>query len=239
MRAAPSLAAFDRAALAGDDLHHVAFGPDRRQVGRILHQPRHIGTHRQHAVRQARQQVHRPLRVARIQHLLAAVAAFSTVISSPGSKPPRSVSRHSASTCATSACSSCFACRVHHHQRRCLARNRVLRAAAPACPRSRTGIASSTRLQRAAQHPHRIAASLMNVHPGVSALQPDTFIRHAVARARRAKRNLAPRRRIHPARAADAQRALLFVVQIQEVLGLAALRREMPQPRSAPSLRPP
>ncbi len=42
---------------------------DGGQIGRVLHQPRNVGAHGQHAMMQARQQVHDPLRVVAIEHL--------------------------------------------------------------------------------------------------------------------------------------------------------------------------
>ena len=63
-------ACLDRTPLAGDDLRHVAIHRYHREVGRVLHQPRNIRTHRHHPVRQRHQQVDDAFRVRRIQHLL-------------------------------------------------------------------------------------------------------------------------------------------------------------------------
>ncbi len=69
---------------------------------------------------------------------------------------------------------------IENHDGRSLARNRILRAAAV-----EVGDFDRQRIQQAlknaAQNPQRIAASLMNVDPGVAALQARTLMRHAVS----------------------------------------------------------
>ena len=79
----------------------VALDRDRRQVGRVLHQPGNIGTHGEHAVMQGGQQVHRragrrPLAITFLRAL-----DFLHADLQAGSKPPRSA-LYSSSSFATS-----------------------------------------------------------------------------------------------------------------------------------------
>src|SRR5664280_705954 len=60
----------------------------------------------------------------------------------------------------------------------------------------------------------------MDVHTGVAALQAKHLDTPTGAGARRPERDLAARRGGHSAGAADAQRALLFVVEVQKIAGL-------------------
>src|ERR1019366_4735168 len=60
----------------------------------------------------------------------------------------------------------------------------------------------------------------MDVHTGVAALQAKHLDTTTGTGARRPERDLAARRRSHSPGAADTQRALLFVVEIQKISGL-------------------
>src|ERR1039458_667799 len=60
----------------------------------------------------------------------------------------------------------------------------------------------------------------MDIHTGVAALQTKHLDAPTGAGASRPQRDLAARRRGHSTGTADAQRALLFVVEIQKIAGL-------------------
>ena len=62
-------AALDRTPLAGNNLHHVSLGIDRRQIRGRLDQAGNVGAHGENAMMQAREQGHCLFRVRRIQHL--------------------------------------------------------------------------------------------------------------------------------------------------------------------------
>ena len=93
----------------------------------------------------------------------------------------------------------------------------------PAVERRPSGRRSSGGLQHAAENADGVAAALVDVEAGVPALQAgDLHAPGGAGRARAGVRDLAARDGVDAAGAADAERALLFAVEVEEILATAA-----------------